>query len=162
MAGLRVLRSHALRAAGRLALGAAMAALGACSTLEELDPRGGLIPHVDQPVPGADQPYPNLASVPNAPPPTTPKATRIELQQKLAADTKATTYQPDTAAAPPVPAPPAPLPKGFITAEQPVQLPATAAPEAAGAIGAPRCGGMVFCRGGPVAHPQQLRCQRVQ
>ena len=124
MAGFRVVRSRAFRAAGRLALVAAVAALGACSTLEELDPRGGLIPHTDQPVPGTDQPYPNLASVPNGPPPTTPKATRVELQQKLAADTQATTYRPDTAASPPVPAPPAPLPQGFITAEQPVQLPA--------------------------------------
>lgn len=127
MAGLRVPRSHAFRAARRLALAAAMAALGACSTLEALDPRSGLIPHVDQPVPGADQPYPNLASVPNAPTPT-PKATRVELQQKLAGDTKATTFQPDTDAAPPVPAAPAPLPKGFITAEQPVKLPAAPAP----------------------------------
>jgi outer membrane protein OmpA-like peptidoglycan-associated protein len=137
MAGLRVLCSHAFRAAGRLTLAAAMAALGACSTLEELDPRGGLIPHTDQPVPGADQPYPNLASVPDAPPPTTPKATRIELQQKLAADTKATTFQPDTGAAPPIPEAPAPLPKGFITAEQPVRLPAAPAPAAAGAGATP-------------------------
>lgn len=137
MVGLRVLRSHAFGAAGRLALAAAMAALGACSTLEDLDPRGGLIPHTDQPVPGADQPYPNLASVPNAPPPSTPKATRIELQQKLAGDTKATTFEPDTGAAPPVPSAPAPLPKGFITAEQPVRLPAVPAPEAAGADATP-------------------------
>lgn len=133
MAKLRVVRSRALLAVGRLVLAAMMAALGACSTLADLDPRPGLIPHVDQPVPGADQPYPNLASVPNAPPPTTPKATRVELQQKLAADTTATTFQPDTGAAPPVPAPPAPLPQSFITAQQPVQLPPTAPSSAGGA-----------------------------
>jgi len=146
MAGLCVVRSHAFRAAARLALGAAMAALGACSTLEDLDPRSGMIPHTDQPVPGADQPYPNLASVPNAPQPSTPKAKRIELQQKLAADTKTTTYQPDAAAAPAIPAAPAPLPKGFITAEQPVRLPAAAAPAEAG--------GDAAAAGTPAAHPR--------
>lgn len=126
MAGYRIVRARAFRAAGRLGLAAAVAALGACSTLEDLDPRSGLIPHIDQPVPGSDQPYPNLASVPNGPPPSTPKETRIELQQKLAADTKGTNDQSDSTA-PQVPAPPAPLPKGFITAQQPVKLPATAA-----------------------------------
>ena len=131
MAEYRIVRARAFRAAGRLALAAAVAALGACGTLEDLDPRAGLIPHTDQPVPGSDQPYPNLASVPNGPPPSTPKATRIELQQKLAADTKGMNDQSDGAPPPQVPAPPAPLPKGFITAQQPVKLPPTAAPAAA-------------------------------
>lgn len=143
MAGYGIVRARAFHAAGRLALVAAVALVGACSTLEDLDPRGGLIPHTDQPVPGGDQPYPNLASVPNGPPTTTPKATRIELQQKLAADTKATNDQSDSAAPPQVPAPPAALPKSFIAAQQPVKLPATAASIAADA------GATTAASGGP-------------
>lgn len=108
-------------------------ALVGCDATTSLDPRDLLFKHVQKPLPGTDQPYPNLGSVPDGPPPATPKQERINLEQKLAADNKSQVYKPDTSKSPPVPAPPAPLPSGFIDAKKPVALPgAKTAAEATG------------------------------
>lgn len=112
----RAVPSAAIALAGALAL-------AACTSFKDLDPRDSLMKHVGQAIPGTDQPYPNLASVPDGAPNATPKGTRVELQKKLAADNKATSYQPDKASAPPMPAAPAALPQGFLTTEQPMLLP---------------------------------------
>ncbi|MFI4987273.1 MAG: OmpA family protein [Alphaproteobacteria bacterium] len=104
-----------------LPMALAVLALAACDA-GDLDPRTGLVTEVAGAIPGTDQPYPNLASVPAAPT-VTPKAAREQLQKKLTADSKATTYSPDKATAPALPAPPEALPEGFIEARQPVKLP---------------------------------------
>ncbi len=97
-------------------------AVAACSDLGDLDIRKGMVKEVAGAIPGTDQPYPNLASVPTSVPGASPKATRVELQKKLEADNKATSYTPDKATAPEIPAAPAALPPGFVEAEQPVKL----------------------------------------
>ena len=108
--------------------GAALILVG-CADLTNLDLREGLVQHVQKPLPGAEQPYPNLASVPENPPQPTPKEKRRDLVKKLEADSKSAVYQPDVSQAPQLPPEPAALPPGFLTAEAPVKLP-QAPPEA--------------------------------
>lgn len=148
--------------------------LGACSDFEPEDLlawREGLVRQVAGAIPGTDQPYPNLASVPTSVPGASPKAARVELEKKLEADNKATTYTPDKAAAPEIPAAPAALPPGFVEAETPVKLadagtsaepsqpastPGKNAP-GSGALGLPHRAAIVFFAEGSAAiDPQQV------
>ncbi len=98
--------------------------LAACDTLKSLDFRDALFPHSGQPVPGSTQPYPNLATVPAAAPPSTDKETRQKIAEHLAAETKGnqTSSLDDGGSRVAVPRPPAPLPQDFVTASQPVEL----------------------------------------
>ncbi|MFI5024253.1 MAG: OmpA family protein [Alphaproteobacteria bacterium] len=148
--------------------------LGACSDFEPEDLvawRNGLVREVAGAIPGTDQPYPNLASVPTSVPGASPKAARVELQKKLEADNKATTYTPDKATAPEIPAAPAALPPGFVEAEQPVKLAdagASAEPSpppltpgkntpGSGALGLPHRAAIVFFAEGSAAiDPRQV------
>ena len=146
--------------------------LGACSDFEPEDLlawRKGLVREVAGAIPGTDQPYPNLASVPTSVPAASPKSARVELEKKLEADNKATTYTPDKAAAPEIPAAPAALPPGFVEAETPVKLadagtsaeppPSTAAKSAlgSGALALPHRAAIVFFAEGSAAmDPQQV------
>jgi len=91
--------------------------------MTNLDLREGLVRHVQKPLPGSDQPYPNLASVPEKPPQPTPKDKRTDLVKKLEADSRSAVYQPDLSQAPQIPPEPAALPPGFLTANAPVKLP---------------------------------------
>lgn len=139
-----------------LAVALVLAPLAACDAVEYL--RGGLFRHVDKPVPGAEQDYPNLASVPDKPTAITPKPERVKLEQKLAADAKsaagtapgsgsagggtATTPQAGSgaetkAATASVPAAPPPLPPGFLSGQQPTKLPEPSAPPARAAATTP-------------------------
>ena len=147
-------------------------ALGACSDFESEDLlawRKGLVREVAGAIPGTDQPYPNLASVPTSVPGASPKAARVELEKKLQADNKATTYTPDKAAAPEIPAAPAALPPGFVEAETPVKLadagtsaepsqrPSTPANNTPGALALPHRAAIVFFAEGSAAiDPQQV------
>lgn len=103
-------------------------ALGACAQ----NPFDILVKHVDQPIPGADQPTPNLASVPNQAPSVTPKDERAAIAQSLEADNRYPGAAPPLltsapiSAPPPIPAPPAELPPGFATAQAPVKVPEAA------------------------------------
>jgi outer membrane protein OmpA-like peptidoglycan-associated protein len=117
--GLRALACF--RLAAMLAL---LWPLAACDTLKSLDFRDALFPHSGQPVPGSTQPYPNLASVPDAAPPSTDKDTRQKIAEHLAAETKGNgaSSLDDGGSKVAVPQPPAPLPKDFVTASQPVEL----------------------------------------
>jgi outer membrane protein OmpA-like peptidoglycan-associated protein len=109
----------------RWALGALVAlgvvALAGCT---DENPFDAMVKHVDQPIPGANQPYPNLASVPDKAPTVTSKDERATIQQSLASDNQhpgAPTAM--IASPPPIPAPPAALPPGFAGAQSPMKLP---------------------------------------
>ena len=117
----RVPRPRALLSLAAL-LALALAACSDFSTDDLLAWRQGMVKEVAGAIPGTDQPYPNLATVPEKAPAGSSKAARVELQKKLEADNKATGYVPDKANAPEIPSPPAALPPGFVEAEQPVQL----------------------------------------
>jgi len=121
-----------------LMLTAALLALAACGEVTTDDFfawRNGMVQEVAGAIPGTDEPYPNLASVPPAPASASSKDARNELRKKLEADNKAKTYVPDKVEAPEIPSPPAPLPPGFVEAEHPVQLAAAGNPAAGAAIG---------------------------
>jgi outer membrane protein OmpA-like peptidoglycan-associated protein len=116
-------RRHACGKVALVLLAAGLALVG-CS---EFDPRSGLMTEVNKPIPGADQPFPNLASVPDKAPEVTPLKERKSLERKLERDNRSQTYKPDDAAMPALPKPPPALPEGFTTADKPVKL-AQAAP----------------------------------
>ena len=171
--GPALARSHGRHLGPGLALLSLLClTLGACSDFEPEDLlawRKGLVREVAGAIPGTDQPYPNLASVPTSVPAASPKSARVELEKKLEADNKATTYTPDKAAAPEIPAAPAALPPGFVEAETPVKLadagtsaeppPSTAAKNAlgSGALALPHRAAIVFFAEGSAAiDPQQV------
>ena len=142
-------------------------ALAACSdfsTDDLLAWRQGMVREVAGAIPGTDQPYPNLATVPDKAPAASPKAARVELQKKLEADNKATSYVPNKANAPEIPSPPAALPPGFVEAEQPVQLADAGTPggaaSAAMALGPPaaprRVAIVLFAAGSAAIDPRQI------
>ncbi|HUC61271.1 MAG TPA: OmpA family protein [Alphaproteobacteria bacterium] len=114
----------------RWALGAAaalgLASLGACA---EDNPFDMLVEHVGQPIPGTNEPYPNLAVVPEKAPETMSKAERASMRQSLEADSNPTAPPPASIGTPP-PIPPMPqsLPPGFTGAQSPMQVAAAAAP----------------------------------
>ncbi len=165
--GPALARSHGRHLGPGLALLSLLClTLGACSDFEPEDLlawRKGLVREVAGAIPGTDQPYPNLASVPTSVPAASPKSARVELEKKLEADNKATTYTPDKAAAPEIPAAPAALPPGFVEAETPVKLadagtsaeppPSTAAKNAlgSGALALPHRAAIVFFAEGSAA-----------
>jgi len=111
--------------AHRISVIAAIATLllAACTDQTNLDLREGLVQHVKQPLPGVDQPFPNLSSVPDTPPPIPSKAARSELAKSLEADNKSATYNPDLSQAPKLPPEPQELPPNFLTALSPVKVP---------------------------------------
>lgn len=125
-------RRHGCHALALTLLAAALALAG-CGA----DPRNSLIPHVTKPIPGTDQSYPNLASVPDKAPDVTPKSQRTALEQKLAADNISQSYHPDLSVVPPIPPPPPTLPEGFTTAEQPVKIAEAASPSQTSALQTP-------------------------
>ena len=162
----------------RWALGAALAlsisALAGCS---DENPMDVLVKHVDQPIPGANQPYPNLASVPDKAPAVTSTSERTTIRQSLVADNEhpgAPTAM--IASPPPIPAPPAALPPGFAGAQSPMKLAnarsgdagsgdggATLAPGAPsfGAMGRPnRVAVVLFTARSDAIDPEEIRLLR--
>jgi outer membrane protein OmpA-like peptidoglycan-associated protein len=130
-----MIRAQATARALCLALAAfGLLPIAGCDDIESYDPRQGLVKHVAQAVPGGDQPYPNLGSVPDAAPEVSTKTQRIELQKKLASDTQAKSFTPDSGPRAEIPRPPPPLPPGFVDAQQPMKV-ADAAPPPAQAQG---------------------------
>jgi outer membrane protein OmpA-like peptidoglycan-associated protein len=115
----------------------AFASLAACDDIKSLDFRDELFRHSGQPVPGSGQPYPNLASVPAAAPKSTDKDTRQKIAQQLGAEAKgnAGASGADESEVGVPQAPPA-LPKGFVTAKQPMALPGAKTAVAAPAVDA--------------------------
>lgn len=107
---------------GRRVVAFAFLAMALALTACDADPRNRLIPHVTKPVPGSDQPYPSLVSVPDKAPEVTPKSQRLILSQELAADNASGSYVPDASTPPTIPAPPPALPQGFTSAERPVRI----------------------------------------
>jgi len=103
--------------------------LAACTDKTNLDLREGLVQHVKQPLPGVDQPFPNLSSVPDTPPPIPSKAARNDLVKALQADNTSATYNPDFSKAPKLPAEPQELPSDFLTSQSPVKVPETPGPQ---------------------------------
>jgi len=113
---LKTRRRAGDRACVALAL-AALAPLVACDDLKSLDFRESLFRQSGLPVPGSDEPYPNLASVPPKPA-ATDKAARTKIAQTLTAENKgdagalaagsAPSDLPRPPAAPALPEPPPP------------------------------------------------------
>ncbi len=120
---------------GRLAVWGALAALGGCGSVPASvnpvgwwhDLQGGQIAEQRPPPPGATDPYPNLASVPDRPAPLDPNI-RQAINQGLVADRANAQHEAATA---PIPDPSSPA------AATPPAPPATAAPSAAPASQAP-------------------------
>jgi outer membrane protein OmpA-like peptidoglycan-associated protein len=153
-------RASPREAFGRRALAAAaallaLASLAACDQLG--DPREGLFRHVDKPVPGTEQPYPNLASVPDKPA-VTPEKERAAIRQQLSRDVKGGSAPPlDPGATPTIPAAPPPLPQSFLSAREPTKLAgpppaelgAAAAAQGAGAATLPASGPSFGALGSP-------------
>ena len=150
---------RALQHAPSLALLAALTlVLAACSDFSPEDLvawRKSLTHEVSGAIPGTDQPYPNLATVPALPSEASSKDARTALQKRLEADNKATGYTPNKAVAPPIPSPPPALPPGFIAAEEPVQL-SDAGTLVATPEGPRRVAIVLFAEGSSALDPRQV------
>jgi hypothetical protein len=111
---------------------AAALSLAACDALKPLDFRDALFRHSGQPVPGSNEPFPNLASVPSAAPTSTSKDTREQIAQKMSAETKNGPTSDTNSGNVALPPPPTPLPANFVSTTAPMQLAGGDEPESDG------------------------------